>query len=128
MKTIKNLMFIILFATTTLFANAVEKNAKVTEAVACKQIQTSVLDFVQSDIENVNNFFYTNGINRLKSEVTIHFYVTADNKINLIKADSNDGISVDYVKQLLHNAAVNAPKGFQSKIYRMTIKLDYLAS
>ena len=125
MKTLKKLMLIILFTGTVLFVKANDYYVKKYEVVPFQELRTSLLNYIKADFVKEGNYFYKNDIEKFKSEVTIVFYITAENQIQLVKAESKNETAVEYVQQLLDDAKIKIADDYQNKKYKLSLVLDY---
>lgn len=129
MKTLKKLMIVTLLLGTVVFANAKGKGKyeEKCHSVSCEQIRNSLHEIIKSDLGKSNNFFYDNSINSFNSDVCVTFFITNNNKVQLLKAQSDDGLAIDYISQLFENTKINVAEKDQNKKFRVTLKLIYQA-
>lgn len=125
MKTLKKLMLITFFAGMVLFVQANENYVKKYEIVPFQELRSSVLNFIKSDFVKEGNYFYKNNIDKFKSDVTVVFYVSSENRIQLLNAESENKIAVEYIQQLLDEAKIKLAEDYQNKKFKLTLKLDY---
>lgn len=125
MKTLKNLMLIILFTGTVLFVKANDYYVTNYEVSPYQELRTSLQKCIIADFRRGGNYFYKNNINEFKSEVTIVFYVTDENQIQLVKIESRNGIAIEYIQQLFAKTIIKISDDYQYKKYKLTLKLDY---
>ncbi|GEM_PF-3114899 len=120
-------MFVILFVGTTMLVSASEKSKKKGESASCQVVNTSLCEIIKSDFEKPGNYFYENDINRFKSDVSVVFYITSQNEVKILRAKSDDGSAIKYIKQLFLKTKINVPDEYENRKFRIVLKLDYRA-
>ena len=125
MKTLKKLMSVVLLLGAILSASAKDNYVKSHKEIPYQEIRTSILNYIKSDFAREHNYFYDNNISKFKGEVEIKFYITSDQKIQLLNADGQDVVAIEYVKQLLDDAKINVPDEYQNRKFKINLRLDY---
>jgi threonine synthase len=80
---------------------------------------------VANDFSSINNYFIRNGIENLKEDVMVKFYIDKENKMHIVEVEGNDEDARTYIKQLLDGKKVIASDMVVNKYYLLGIRIDY---
>jgi hypothetical protein len=125
----KKLNFLTLTAIFTLVATVTMANPFkeeiTTNVESISDLRASIKHMVKYDFNRTGNFFYNNGINKMKADVVVDFYISKDKKVILLSVKCRNCMAEDYVKQLLNQQEINVADNLTQKRYRIELKLDY---
>lgn len=125
MKTLKTLLMTFALATLSVLALAADYNESVYEIRTENDLKTTIKKMVSNDFTAINNYFVRNGIENLKEDVTVKFYIDKESKMQVVDVEGTDEDARNYIKQLLNGKKVKATDVVLNKYYKLGIKIDY---
>lgn len=125
MKTLNTILLTTLFTIASMVAMSKNNAEQVSEAKNVKDLSSTIQQMIWDDFHSGNNFFYKNGINRLKENVEIKFLVSENGELIIthVKCDNCDAGT--YVKKILNHAQIKAHADLKNKNYKLRLNLDY---
>jgi hypothetical protein len=96
-------------------------------SMAQKELHQSITECFNKNLRVHENFFYENGINKLKEEVQISFVVNKDQSLSLIWVNSDIEVAKSYVNHVFKTRKIYANQILVGKCYKFNLYLDYLA-
>lgn len=125
MRTLKTLFLTIIFASLGIAAFSNAYNETRYEVENTNDLKATIKKMVTNDFASVNNYFHQNGIDNLKEDVVVKFYINEENKIQVVDVIGDDQQATTYVMQLLNNKKIKTVELLTNKYYQLAIKLDY---
>ena len=123
MKTKTTMMMVVAFLMMTGLTFAGESATN----LAKKNLQQEISQCFKQEMSDWNNFFYKNGINKIKEEVRVSFWVNEDQTVSLIRVISDNPDAKNYVKHVFETNSLEADQLLAGKAYTFNLNLRYEA-
>ena len=120
MKTILTMVLVAFIATTGFGTDAAMQAAK-------KNLNEKIGLVLHKDVNESGNYFQENGINKIKEDLKVSFYVNEDRELVLLRVNTGNTDAKAYMKHFFKYNNVKADKILIGRSYSMNLHLRYNA-
>ncbi len=119
----KTILTIVLVAMVSTFSLASETSVQAAKKILSEDISENF----KAEMKKYNNFFYENGIDNVREDVKVSFYVDDYNRLVLLKVATENPDARDYVKHFFKNNQVVADDVLVGSAFTFDLHLRYRA-